>query len=39
VNCQILYIKDGTHYDNIETWEDSERNTLYQWLSGLGFKL
>ena len=38
-NSQILYIKDGTHNDAIESWEASERNTLFQWLSGLGFKL
>ena len=38
-NCQILYIENGTHNDDINTWNASERNMLFQWLKGLGFDL
>ena len=38
-NCQILYIENGTHNDAIDTWNFSERNTLFHWLADLGFDL
>ena len=38
-NCQILYIENGVHDDDIYNWNFSERNHLFQWLKGLGFDL
>lgn len=38
-NSFVLTIKDGLHNDDLDTWNFSERNILFQWLKGLGFDL
>jgi len=39
VNSRKLFIRNGTHNDFIDMWNQSEKTELFKWLDSLGFDM
>ena len=39
VNSRKLFIRNGTHNDYIDMWNQSEKAELFKWLDNLGFDM